>query len=190
MSDQKPQHPAAVPPHIRGIHHSAYRCRDAAETRHFYETVMGLKLAAALVFDTDPGTQQKLDYMHLFFEMGDGHYIAFFDAPDLAEPAHFERKSAFEVHFAFEVADKDELLAFKQRFRDFGYKAYGPFDHGFVHSVGTYDPNGWVVEITCRDANHDRIMEEEAAHSDAQMAAWTAATRDKKMARLKLPSAA
>jgi len=27
---------------LRGIHHSAYRCRDAEETRAFYEAVLGL----------------------------------------------------------------------------------------------------------------------------------------------------
>lgn len=27
---------------LKGIHHSAYRCRDAEETRGFYEDVLGL----------------------------------------------------------------------------------------------------------------------------------------------------
>ena len=43
----------AGPPRITGIHHSAYRCRDAAETRAFYEGVLGLEVAAALAFDTN-----------------------------------------------------------------------------------------------------------------------------------------
>ena len=44
-----------APPTIKGIHHSAYRCRDAEETRRFYEEVMGLTLAAALDFDEISG---------------------------------------------------------------------------------------------------------------------------------------
>ena len=34
--------PAAAP--VLGLHHSAYRCRDAEETRHFYEDILGLPL--------------------------------------------------------------------------------------------------------------------------------------------------
>ena len=29
---------------IHGLHHFAYRCRDAEETRHFYEDLLGLPL--------------------------------------------------------------------------------------------------------------------------------------------------
>jgi catechol 2,3-dioxygenase-like lactoylglutathione lyase family enzyme len=41
-------------PGIRGVHHSAFRCRDAEETRRFYEDVLGLPLKAALTFEKDP----------------------------------------------------------------------------------------------------------------------------------------
>ena len=30
---------------LKGLHHSAYRCRDSEETRKFYEDFLGLKLA-------------------------------------------------------------------------------------------------------------------------------------------------
>ena len=33
---------------IHGLHHWAFRCRDADETRHFYEEILGLPLAAAV----------------------------------------------------------------------------------------------------------------------------------------------
>ena len=29
---------------IHGLHHFAYRCKDAEETRHFYEDILGLPL--------------------------------------------------------------------------------------------------------------------------------------------------
>jgi len=29
---------------IKGLHHWAYRCRDAEEIRHFYEDILGLPL--------------------------------------------------------------------------------------------------------------------------------------------------
>ena len=33
---------------IHGLHHWAFRCKDADETRHFYEEILGLPLAAAV----------------------------------------------------------------------------------------------------------------------------------------------
>ena len=33
---------------VKGLHHSAYRCRDAEETRQFYEDFLGLPLIEAL----------------------------------------------------------------------------------------------------------------------------------------------
>jgi catechol 2,3-dioxygenase-like lactoylglutathione lyase family enzyme len=115
-------------PRITGIHHSAYRCRDAEETRRFYEEVMGLSLAAALDFDEISGTDEKLDYMHLFFDLGDGNYLAFFDLPDTASEKKFQRKSGFNLLFAFEVGSMAELEAFKARFKDFGIEHHGPRD--------------------------------------------------------------
>ena len=66
---------------INNVHHVAFRCRDAEQTRWFYEEVLGLKLAAALAFDHLSGTEKEMEYMHIFFEMNDGNYIAFFDDP-------------------------------------------------------------------------------------------------------------
>ena len=37
---------------IKGLHHSAYRCRDAEETRQFYEDFLGLPLADAFEITT------------------------------------------------------------------------------------------------------------------------------------------
>lgn len=54
---------AKTVPAIRGVHHTAFRCRDAAETQRFYEGVLGLPLAAALSFDEEPGTGAPLKYM-------------------------------------------------------------------------------------------------------------------------------
>ena len=34
---------------IKGLHHTAYRCRDSEETRRFYEDFLGLPLATTLV---------------------------------------------------------------------------------------------------------------------------------------------
>ena len=54
---------------ITNVHHVAFRCRDAEQTRWFYEDILGLKLAAAKAYDHLTGTEKKIEYMHNFFEM-------------------------------------------------------------------------------------------------------------------------
>lgn len=163
---------AAAPP-ILGAHHIAFRCQDIEATRAFYVDILGLELAAALPFDEAPGGG-PLRYMHIFFRMADGRFIAFFDLPDHPRPELFRPASGFNRHIALEVADHAALLAGKARLEAAGLKVDGPIDHGFVHSVYTWDPNGIQVELTCRDAGHDRFLAEEAAHAAAAVAAWTA----------------
>jgi catechol 2,3-dioxygenase-like lactoylglutathione lyase family enzyme len=180
---------AKTGPAIRGVHHTAFRCRDAEETRRFYEEILGLKLAAALAFDEEPGTGAPLKYMHLFFEMGDGNYVAFFDLPDSADEAKFKKKSGFNLHIAFEVATQEELEAFQARFAANGIENHGPIDHHFVQSIYAWDPNGIQIEITCRAAAHDKIMAEERAKAGGTLATWNADTAPIKAGKLKLRQA-
>lgn len=179
----------APAPKITGVHHTAFRCRDAGETRRFYEEIMGLPLAAALAFDKDPGTGAPLHYMHLFFEMGDGRYVAFFDLPESATEDRFKKKNGFNLHIAFEVGSLDDMRAFKRRFDDYGVECHGPIDHEFVHSIYAWDPNGIQVEITARVARHDAFMADEKAHSAAAMTQWDADTMHIKTPKLKLRTA-
>jgi catechol 2,3-dioxygenase-like lactoylglutathione lyase family enzyme len=183
--------PAAKPiPAIRGVHHTAFRCRDAAETRRFYEGILGLPLAAALSFDEEPGTGAPLKYMHLFFEMGDGRYVAFFDLPDSADESRFKKKSGFNLHIAFEVATKDDLEDFQHRFQAHGVENHGPIDHHFVKSIYAWDPNGIQIEITWRDPAHDAIMSDERAKAAAIMDTWNKDTQPMKAGKLKLRATA
>jgi len=41
---------------VHGLHHIAYRCRDAEETRHFYEDLLGLPLVHVVRADTVQST--------------------------------------------------------------------------------------------------------------------------------------
>jgi catechol 2,3-dioxygenase-like lactoylglutathione lyase family enzyme len=73
---------------IKGLHHSAYRCRDSEETRKFYEDFLGLKLVGTLAIKIDPSTP-KSNVLHTFFQMDDGSCLAFFEALDM--PFDFKR---------------------------------------------------------------------------------------------------
>ena len=141
---------AALSP-LTNFHHVAYRCRDAAETRAFYEGVLGLPLAIALDFTEVSGTDTKLEYMHLFFRLEDGNFIAFFDAPDSVRPDHFKKQSGFNRHLAFETKSMAALDEYLARLKANGVDYWGPLDHGFVKSIYFYDPNGIPLEIAACD---------------------------------------
>jgi catechol 2,3-dioxygenase-like lactoylglutathione lyase family enzyme len=166
---------------LGNVHHAAYRCRDAEQTRWFYEEVLGLPLAAAMVFDEISGTEVKRDYMHLFFQLADGNFVAFFDEPDRATPADFERKRSFDVHLALEAESYDEMIAWQERINSKGKTCLGPIDHGFVQSVYMYDPNGIQIEITSKAPGYNEILAEEQEHVEQIMNDWTQKTRAQKV---------
>jgi catechol 2,3-dioxygenase-like lactoylglutathione lyase family enzyme len=165
---------------LMGVHHGAFRCRDAEQTRWFYEDVLGLVTEGGLVLEEVTGTGAQDPYMHIFFRMRNGEYIAFFDAPGSASPEWFKRKDSFDMHWAFEVESEEALLEMQKRIKSFGVTAHGPIDHGFVKSIYMYDPNGIQIELTTRMSNHDAHFAEEKAGFAEMLAEWTRRTRAQK----------
>ena len=169
---------------VHHMHHAAYRCRDAEQTRWFYEDVLGFKLAAAMVFDEEPGAAKKREYMHLFFQTTDGNFIAFFDVPDDVEEKMFIARHGFDQHIAFEVDSMEQLKAWRRHINKMGRPCFGPIDHGFVHSIYMYDPNGVQVELTLKDQNYESILAEDSAKAHDVLKEWTERTRPEKLKRL------
>ena len=139
-------------PAITGLNHFAWRCRDAEETRHFYEDILGLPLVHTIALDHVPSTGEYSPYMHLFFQMTDGSSIAFFDLGDGSNYTPDPGTPLWVNHFAMEVADYDHVLAFARRLDDHGIDYIGPTDHGFIRSIYFFDPNNLRLEITCHMA--------------------------------------
>ena len=166
---------------LGNIHHLALRCRDAEQTRWFYEDVLGLKLSVALSLSDDPGTGKHRPYLHLFLEMGDGNYIAFFDDPDHARPDHFELKDSYDIHIAFETDSAASMQVWKDKIASAGDFVFGPIDHDFVESIYFYDPNGYALEITHKTDMHDSVIRDEEGKAREQIASWTEKTRAKKI---------
>ena len=175
---------AATLPPIRALHHTAFRCFDAEQTRAFYEDVLGLPLAAALVIDEAPGTGRPFKYMHLFFRMADDNFVAFFDLPDDPKPDHYKAIHGFDLHFAFRVEGEAEMMAYKRRLEDAAVDVRGPIDHHFVRSIYFLDPNGIQVEVTTPTPRHDAILAEDARTAHAVIRDWSAA----RTARLVAPA--
>lgn len=163
-----------MPQPIRGIHHSAYRCRDAEETRAFYEDKLGLPLAGLVIEEKEPGTAKPNPFVHLFFALGDGNFIAFFDAPGTMAPEGLTPVHPFERHVAFEVAGEAALGEWRDKLNAGGVPCFGPVEHDFCRSIYFMDPNGLPLEITARAERHDAILAEELAAHRGALAAWTA----------------
>lgn len=157
---------------IHGLHHFAWRCRDAEETRHFYEDLLGLPLAHIVRADNVPSTGERCPYVHLFFQLTDGSFIAFFDLGDdtLAEPSPNTPK--WVNHIAFRVGSVAEVVEAKRRLEAAGVDVLGVTDHGFVQSIYFFDPNGIRLELTFESGPRE-YMDEKRAHARAELDAWS-----------------
>ena len=101
----------ATMPTIQRLNHWAYRCRDAEETRHFYEDILGLPLACVIKADTVPSTGEYCPYVHIFFEMADGSYVAFFDLGDGEATVPDPQTPAWVNHLALQMASLADVEA-------------------------------------------------------------------------------
>ncbi|TAK45057.1 MAG: VOC family protein [Betaproteobacteria bacterium] len=155
---------------IKGLHHNAYRCRDAEETRRFYEDFLGLPLANAFrIRETKSG--RATDVLHTFYRLDDGSCLAFFEAPDM--PFEFKAQHDYDLHIALEVSQEDLHRMFDKG-KAAGIETRGISDHGFIDSIYFRDPNGYVIELTAKRANHDRAMDPVANGARGVLAAWQA----------------
>jgi catechol 2,3-dioxygenase-like lactoylglutathione lyase family enzyme len=162
-------------PKIKGLHHNAYRCRDAEETRRFYEDFLGLPLVNAFRIDTTmTGRKTGTGVLHAFFQLDDGSALAFFEAPDM--PFEFKEQHDFDLHIALEVepAHLREMLA---KGKAEGREVRGISDHKFIDSIYFRDPNGYVIELTAKLPGHDFAMNPAINGARAKLEKWQGAKR-------------
>lgn len=143
---------------IRQLHHFAWRCRDAEETRRFYEDLLGLPLVHAIRNDRVPSTGDENPHLHLFFQMKDGSCIAFFDLGDGQTAAPSPNTPSWVNHLALRVDTLEALDAARKRLIAAGVSVLGPVDHdGYVHSIYFFDPNGIRLELTAEIASESML---------------------------------
>ena len=159
---------------VQGLHHFAWRCRDAEETRHFYEDILGLPLVHVIRNDHVPSTGEYCPYVHIFFRMRDGSCMAFFDLGDgvAAEPS--PNTPGWVNHIALKVHSRDDLQAMKGRLEAHGVDVVGITDHdAYIESIYFFDPNGFRLELTVEVAAAETVQGfADDAHRALQ--AWSA----------------
>ncbi len=117
---------------------------DMDKTIRFWRDLLGMRLIAGL---GEPG------YRHYFFEISSNDMIAFFEWPGVVpvpEKEHGRRVAGPAVfdHVSFGVETKGMLLELKDRIDAAGFWVSEVVDHGFIHSIYAFDPNGIPIEFS------------------------------------------
>ncbi|GAB1576164.1 VOC family protein [Bordetella petrii] len=142
---------------LHGVDHTARPTWRLRETVSFYRDVLGLPLVH-VISARGWGPETHPDFLHFFFDSGNGSTIAFFYYLGSEEPTAMQGRSrmrplpedhvADATHTAWLVRDEDELKAWKKRLEDAGLDVSVETRHEVIESIYVRDPNGYFVEFT------------------------------------------
>ena len=151
-------------PRLSGVDHSAHPTWKLKETVEFYRDVMGLPLIHAI---TAKGwgreKEQHADFLHVFFDSGNGSSIAFFFYIGTEQPENLKVPRGYMSmanHTAWAVETPEELTAWKERLRSFGVQVSDEVRHETIYFR---DPNHYPIEITLPLRKLDRMDASDAA---------------------------
>lgn len=127
----------------KGIHHLAMITDDMEKTIGYWRDLLGMRMLAAM----GDGRNK-----HYFFEISENSTIAFFEWPEAENPDMKEHGTPTDEpmcfdHVAIGVEDDQELERLRELLSGAGYWVSKITDHGFIHSIYTYDPNNIPVEF-------------------------------------------
>ncbi len=130
---------------FNGINHLAMVTGDMDSTIRFWRDLLGMRLIARL---------GKPGYRHYFFEISSNDTIAFFEWPGaetIQEKEHGRPVKGPIVfdHVSFGVETDEILWEIKDRLNAADIWVSEIIDHGFIHSIYTFDPNGIPIEFSC-----------------------------------------
>jgi catechol 2,3-dioxygenase-like lactoylglutathione lyase family enzyme len=122
-----------------GVDHLALICLKLEATIEFYTVVLGMRLTRIVQNRDDPTST------HIFFDMGGGNQLAFFDFPE-KERAHTVRGVGSMHHIALK-SRPEQIRAVLARLdqRNISYSMHGSPDRG---SLYVRDPDDILVELT------------------------------------------
>jgi catechol 2,3-dioxygenase-like lactoylglutathione lyase family enzyme len=134
-----------------GVNHLAMATGDMDKTIRFCRDLLGMRLVAGL---GRPG------YRHYFFELSDKDLVAFFEWSDVKpvpEKGHGRpvRRPFIFDHVSFGVETEDGLWELKDKLEAAGFEVSDVIDHGFIHSIYSFDPNGIPIEFSVNVAGRD-----------------------------------
>ncbi len=129
---------------FKGINHLSMVTGDMDSTIRFWRDLLGMRLVIGW---------GKPGYRIYFFEISDYDRIAFFEWPGV-EPIQ-EKDAGVAVkgpvafdHVSFGLETEDDLWILKDKLDAAGLWISEVIDHGFIHSIYTFDPNGIAIEFS------------------------------------------
>lgn len=134
-----------------GINHLAMVTKDMDMTIRYWRDLLGMRLVAGL---------GRTGYRHYFFQISEHDLIAFFEWPDVEmvpEKDHgvpVKGPVAFD-HVSFGVTSDEDLYTLKGRLEAAGFWVSEIIDHGFIHSIYSFDPNHIPIEFSAPVAGVD-----------------------------------
>jgi catechol 2,3-dioxygenase-like lactoylglutathione lyase family enzyme len=137
--------------HYNGVNHLAMATGDMDMTIRFWRDLLGMRLVAGL---GQPG------YRHYFFQISDKDLIAFFEWPTIKPVKRKEHGAPVSGpfifdHVSFGVETEEDLWALKDRLAAADQWVSDVIDHGFIHSIYAFDPNGIPIEFSHNVAGID-----------------------------------
>lgn len=133
-----------TPLKFTGIHHLALATRNLGATLLFWRDLVGLPLFLGF---------GRTGYRQYFFSISESCALAFFEWPEveaLEEKDHgVPVKGPFVFdHVSIGVENDGDLARMKARLEAAGIWVSEAVDHGFIHSIYTFDPNNIPVEFS------------------------------------------
>lgn len=161
---------------VKSIHHVAYRCKDAKETADFYKMTLGLPCSFAVAENRNPTTGEDHPYMHIFFGLESGSFLAFFELPNEPAMGRDENTPKWVQHLAFNVDDHETLVKTKAHLEANGVEVIGPTDHKICQSIYFFDPNGHRIELAL-DTTTPEMVQKLSDISGPMLEEWTKTKR-------------
>ncbi|MGW2962716.1 VOC family protein [Streptomyces sp. NPDC001220] len=146
---------------VAGVDHVAFPTFDPVNTVKFYRDVLGFPVVHSICA-AGWGPQDHPDFIHFFFDIGNGDRIAFFYYFDLPKPdttlgsgdvyARFPESTpewfVRSRHLALHVDSEEHLLEYRRRLDASEWPVEMQIQHETIESIYTHDPNGYFFEIT------------------------------------------
>ena len=184
MNATSPSHatPATKTIPIAGVHHTARPTWKLAETVHFYRDLLALPLVHA-ISARGWGPQDHADFLHFFFDSGNGSTIAFFYYIGTTPPDFVAVRDDYRYrasHTAWRVGTREELLECRVKIEAAGIKVKYQIRHEMIESIYFDDPNGYSLEVTWQVRPFEAVDRQDATRTmEAAMALEQAASADK-----------
>ncbi len=153
---------------FNGVNHLAMVTGKMDETIRFWRDLLGMRLIAGL---------GKPGYRHYFFEISKNDMIAFFEWPGI-EPIE-EKEHGRPVrgpfvfdHVSFGLETEGDLWSLKDQLAAAEIWVSEVIDHGFIHSIYAFDPNGIPIEfshyVESIDMRKNPVMQDRAPTATAR----------------------